>query len=66
MDPKILNTPKVALPQYYCDKVSTLYHINCRRSSILYDFMKWALWPMFNPGPKNPEHPEGSPTTVLL
>ena len=32
----------------------------------MHDLLRWALWPMLDPGPKNPEHPEGSPTPVLL
>ena len=64
--PKNQEHPEDTLTQYYCDKVSTSYYINCRRRSIMHDLFKWALWPMLDPGPKNPEHPEGSPTPVLL
>ena len=28
--------------------------------------LKWAIWPVWDLGPKIPEHPEGTPTTVLL
>ena len=66
MDLKFLNTLKVPLPNFHYDKPSTLYNRICRRRVILCDFIKRALGPLWNHGPKIPEHPKGTTTKVSL
>ena len=62
MDPKFLNTLKGPLIEYHYDKPSTLYKRICRRRSIWQNFIKWAIGPTWDLGPKIPGHPKW-PTT---
>ena len=62
LDPKFLNTPgRVTI---IVTKSKDLDHKICR--SILHDFIKWAIWPMWDMRPEIAEHSEGSPTILTL
>ena len=68
MGPTFLSTTKITLTQYCWDVVSALEALNYtihRKKRILHDFIKWAIWSMWDLGPKTPTHPEGSPAIVV-